>query len=157
MLKPLLQKSLEDGLPPNTGKLYVDPFTNEEHSQMELQPFYNRKVKMERLLEASTIVPFRCCLHKLALSVLGGERFLVRVREEAYKHVPGTMDFHMHYRKELNTRQQPDNQTTRQSDNKATREPENQTYRQLGIQTTRQPDNQTNRQTDRKTDRQRDR
>ena len=102
VLKPLLQKSLEDGLPPNTGKLYVDPFTNEEHSQMELQPFYNRKVKMERLLEASTIVPFRCCLHKLVLSVLGGEHLLVQVKEEAYKDVPGTMNFHRHYRKELN-------------------------------------------------------
>ena len=82
VLKPLLQKWLEDGLPPNTGKLYVDPLTNEEYSQMDLQPIYNRKVKMERLLEASTIVPFRCCLHKLALSVLGGEHLLVRVRGE---------------------------------------------------------------------------
>ena len=82
VLKSVLQKWLEDGLPPNTGKLYVDPLTNEEYSQMDLQPIYNRKVKMERLLEASTIVPFRCCLHKLALSVLGGEHLLVRVRGE---------------------------------------------------------------------------
>ena len=93
-LKIALQTWLHDGLPPNNGKLYLDPITNNEYSQMELEPIHANMNIMNRLVEAPTIVPFRCILHKLIVDVVGAND-LVRLNE---KHVPGTNAFHIHHR-----------------------------------------------------------
>jgi len=93
-LKTALHTWLQDGLPPNKGKLYVDPLTENEYSQMEIEPIYSSTSTMEGLVEASTILPFRCCLHKLIVDVVGVTG-LVRLPE---KDLPGTRLFHNQYR-----------------------------------------------------------
>ena len=92
--KIALQTWIREGLPPNNGKLYLDPVLNNEYSQMELKPIADNNIIMERLVEAPTINRFRCCLHKLIVDVVGVNN-LVGIRE---KDIPGTSDFHIQHR-----------------------------------------------------------